>query len=658
MHNHGHDAKKELDYKDKEKIILVGNPNVGKSVIFGLLTGKYVTVSNYPGTTVEISRAFSTFSKEKAVIIDTPGTNSLIPQSEDERATRDILLEEEVKVVVQVADSKNLRRSLSLTLQLSEMEVPFVLDLNMVDEARGSGIYVDQKKLSEALGVDVIPTVAIRRQGIGQLIDSIATPRKSSVAVSYESGIEGAIEALEDLLPEIHISRRSIAIMFLAGEVGIEEWISSRIDPEMMVKAVSIREALQSRKARPISYTINQQRMAAVDEILDETLDVDQPRTGRKLSRALGKWSMHPVWGVPILLVVLYLTYKFVGEFGAGTSVDFLENVVFGEYINPLLSKAINYLIPIELIRELLIGEYGMITMALTYAVAIVLPIVGFFFLVFGLMEDSGYLPRLAIMVNKLFKLMGLNGTAVLPMILGLGCDTMATLTARILPSKKERVIVTLLLALAVPCSAQLGVIFGGTATISLTATLIWAGVIVFVIFVVGAGASLVLPGTVSDFILETPPIRLPKISNIVIKTFARVEWYLKEAVPLFLLGTFILFCLDKLGLLGVIENAAAPVVVNLLGLPKEVAAAFVMGFLRRDYAAVLIIREGNLDPIQMLVALVTITLFVPCIANFFIMIKERGMKTALLIVAFIFVFAFLFGGLFNFVLRYLQVSL
>lgn len=658
MHNHGHDAKKELDYKDKEKIILVGNPNVGKSVIFGLLTGKYVTVSNYPGTTVEISRAFSTFSKEKAVIIDTPGTNSLIPQSEDERATRDILLEEEVKVVVQVADSKNLRRSLSLTLQLSEMEVPFVLDLNMVDEARGSGIYVDQKKLSEALGVDVIPTVAIRRQGIGQLIDSIATPRKSSVAVSYESGIEGAIEALEDLLPEIHISRRSIAIMFLAGEVGIEEWISSRIDPEMMVKAVSIREALQSRKARPISYTINQQRMAAVDEILDGVLDIDQPRTGRKLSRALGKWSMHPVWGVPILLVVLYLTYKFVGEFGAGTSVDFLENVVFGEYINPLLSKAINYLIPIELIRELLIGEYGMITMALTYAVAIVLPIVGFFFLVFGLMEDSGYLPRLAIMVNKLFKLMGLNGTAVLPMILGLGCDTMATLTARILPSKKERVIVTLLLALAVPCSAQLGVIFGGTATISLTATLIWAGVIVFVIFVVGAGASLVLPGTVSDFILETPPIRLPKISNIVIKTFARVEWYLKEAVPLFLLGTFILFCLDKLGLLGVIENAAAPVVVNLLGLPKEVAAAFVMGFLRRDYAAVLIIREGNLDPIQMLVALVTITLFVPCIANFFIMIKERGMKTALLIVAFIFAFAFLFGGLFNFVLRYLQVSL
>jgi len=234
----------------------------------------------------------------------------------------------------------------------------------------------------------------------------------------------------------------------------------------------------------------------------------------------------------------------------------------------------------------------------------------------------------------------------------------MATLTARILPSKKERVIVTLLLALAVPCSAQLGVIFGGTATISPTATLIWAGVIVSVIFVVGALAALVLPGTGSDFILETPPIRLPKISNIMVKTLARVEWYLKEAVPLFLLGTLVLFCLDRLGLLGAIENAAAPVVVNLLGLPKEVAGAFVMGFLRRDYAAVLIVKEGNLDPIQMLVALITITLFVPCIANLFIMIKERGMKTAISIVTFIFAFAFLFGGLCNFVLRFSGVSL
>ena len=203
-----------------------------------------------------------------------------------------------------------------------------------------------------------------------------------------------------------------------------------------MESARSIREALQARRAKQVGYIINQQRMAKVDDILEDVLSVEVLKRGRNLSQALGRWTMHPVWGVPILLVVLYLTYKIVGEFGAGTSVDFLENIVFGEYINPFLIKVINFLVPFELIRELLIGDYGLITMAFTYAVAIVLPIVGFFFLIFGLMEDSGYLPRLAIMVNKVFKVMGLNGTAVLPMILGLGCDTCLLYTS---PSPRDR---------------------------------------------------------------------------------------------------------------------------------------------------------------------------------------------------------------------------
>jgi len=398
--------------------------------------------------------------------------------------------------------------------------------------------------------------------------------------------------------------------------------------------------------------------MAQVDKILKEVQTKDEKKGGSSFSQSFGQWAMHPVWGIPILLMTLFLTYKIVGEFGAGTCVDFLESTVFGGYINPLLTKIVYFFTDSQLIQDLLIGEYGLFTMAITYAIAIVLPIVGFFFLIFGLMEDSGYMPRLAIMVNRLFKMIGLNGTAVLPMILGLGCATMATLTARILPSKKERIIVTLLLALAIPCSAQLGVIFGETSMISPMATFIWTGVIIFVIFVVGFFSSLVIPGKKSDFILETPPIRLPKFSNIAIKTFARLEWYLKEAVPLFMLGTIILFILDKAGALTMIENAAAPLVVNLLGLPKEVAGAFVLGFLRRDYAAVLIVKGGNLDPVQMLVALVTITLFVPCVANLFIMIKERGLKTAMIIVSFIFIFAFLFGGFFNFLMRYFEVSL
>jgi ferrous iron transport protein B len=289
--------------------------------------------------------------------------------------------------------------------------------------------------------------------------------------------------------------------------------------------------------------------------------------------------------------------------------------------------------------------------MALSYALALILPVVGTFFLAFGLLEDSGYLPRLAAMLNRGFRAMGLNGKAVLPMILGLGCDTMATLTTRVLETKKERVIVTLLLALGVPCSAQLGVILGITSQIGATAILWWVGTIVVVLFAVGFLAARVLPGERSDFILELPPLRLPRAGNIALKTLARIEWYLKEAVPLFFLGTFVLFLLDATGALAPLTWAAAPVVKGLLSLPVEVTPSFLIGFLRRDYGAAGLSeawRDGLLTPRQAVTALVTITLFVPCVANFLIMIKERGLKTGVLMAAFILPFAFLAGAAVN----------
>jgi ferrous iron transport protein B len=282
------------------------------------------------------------------------------------------------------------------------------------------------------------------------------------------------------------------------------------------------------------------------------------------------------------------------------------------------------------------------------------------FFIAFGLLEDSGYLPRLAVMVNRLFRTMGLNGKAVLPMVLGLGCDTMATLTTRILETKKERILVTLLLALGVPCSAQLGVILGMIRSLSLGATLVWAGTVAGTMLLVGWIAARVVPGQTSDFILELPPIRRPQLGNIVVKTLARIEWYLREAVPLFLLGTLILFTVDRLHLLGSIQRVSAPVVQGILGLPPQAAEAFLIGFLRRDYGAAGLYnlsRDGLLDPVQLIVSMVTITLFVPCIANLFIMIKERGAKTALIMVAFIVPMAFLVGGTLNWGLRALGIT-
>jgi ferrous iron transport protein B len=375
----------------------------------------------------------------------------------------------------------------------------------------------------------------------------------------------------------------------------------------------------------------------------------------------IGTASMHPVYGVPVLLFVLYALYEFVGVLGAGVLVDFVQNVIFAEYLNPAATSAVKALIPIPIIQELLVGEYGLITVALTYAIAIILPITVTFFIAFAILEDSGYLPRLAIMSNRAFNMIGLNGKAVLPMVLGLGCGTMAVMTSRILETKRDRIITAFLLALAIPCSAQLGVILGILGSLSFKATIVWTLSILIVLFVSGFLASKLVPGERTEFFLEIPPIRVPNIMNVLVKTVGRVEWYLKEAVPLFILGTFILFVLHKLNLIEVLEHFASPVVVNLLGLPAATTQSFILGFLRRDYGAAglfLMAQQGALTPVQAVVSLVTITLFIPCIASFFMILKERGIKTTLWIVAIVFPTAFLFGGLLNWILRTLDITL
>lgn len=657
---HNHHKVKEASPADGEKIVLIGNPNVGKSAIFGLLTGKYVTVSNYPGTTVEITRGVAHFNKKRYIVVDTPGVNNLLPLSEDEKVTRDILLSEDSYKIIQVADSKNLRRSLLISLQLAEMGLAFVLDLNMEDEARSRGIQVDTIRLEELLGVETVTTVATRRKGFDRLVRSLTQLHCSPLRINYGQDIDEALAKVAALLPDSHLSRNSLGLMLLAGDESLKGWLYDHLSEEVIRQIEAIRQALQEKFSQPLSYVITERRLRWVDSVLSQMMTISQEGR-RSWGVTLGHWSAHPLGGIPVLLLVLFLTYEFVGVFGAGTLVGFMEETVFGTYINPLATRLVELLIPISFLQELLVGEYGLITMALTYALALIFPIVGTFFLVFGLLEDSGYLPRLAVMVNKAFKIMGLNGKAVLPMVLGLGCDTMATLTTRILDSKKERLIVVLLLALGVPCSAQLGVILGMLAGVSAKATLLWLTTIVGVIFLVGYLAARVLPGKGSDFVLELPPLRVPQLSNIAIKTAARIEWYLREAVPLFLLGTLVLFFLARFGLLEAIEVRASPIVVGFLGLPIKATEAFLVGFLRRDYGAAglyAMAQAGQLDPIQVVVSLVTITLFVPCIANFFIIIKEKGWKVALAIVSFIFPFAFLVGGMLNWILRWAHIAL
>jgi ferrous iron transport protein B len=602
------------------KLLLVGQPNVGKSLLFTRLTNRYATVSNYPGTTVEITSALAEFDGELREVVDTPGTNTLAALSNDERVTRDILLSADADVV-QVGDISNLRRTLLMSLQIAEHGIPFTLCLNMSDESRSAAI--DIARLAGLIGVPVTATSALRRWNIEKLKKAALTPRQATLHARYPLPVEKAIRECGD---------------------------------------VSRGEALSILTTTEHAAAIAQARLAAVDEVLLECLSSLTPSQEKAASRrAPGAFLTHPVGGFVVLAFVLYAAWLFVGKFGAGTLVDFVENTIFGEYINPWCAAIVNAVIPWAFLRDLLVGEYGIITMALTYAIAIVLPVVITFFTLFGILEDSGYLPRLAVMLHRTFRRMGLNGKAVLPMVLGLGCDTMATLTTRILDTPKEAIIVTILLALGIPCSAQLGVIMAMLGPLSLAAVMIWLGAIVGTIFLVGYLASKVVPGDAGDFIVELPPMRVPRMSNIAIKVLARTEWYLKEAVPLFIAGTLLHYVLDAAHLLGSIQSALSPLVVDLLGLPAKSANAFVVGFLRRDYGAAGLFamqRAGELSANQTVIALTVITLFIPCIANFFVMLRERGGRAAAAIAVFIIVYAFGMGAAMNFALQFFHVRL
>jgi len=588
------------------RVILLGNPNVGKSVLFNALTGLRAIVSNYPGTTVEVARG--RLAGTEIEVIDSPGLNSILPLSEDERVTWDLVRStrgEPGAVVVQVADAKNLRRALLLTLQLGQLEVPSILVLNMSDEAEARGIRIDREGLEEALGIPVCTTVATTGLGVDEVSAALAAARLPRNHLPLPEGVAGP--ALE---------------LLTTGEsTGATE------------------PAFQARY---------HEALLAHAETLARRYATEAEPASNALSRRLGRLAVHPVWGWPILAAVLVGLYEFVGVFGAGTLVDLFETKVFAGHLSPW-ATALFGLVPWTPVRDLFVGEYGLITMGLSYGLAIVLPIVATFFTAFAILEDSGYLPRLAVMSDRVFRVMGLNGKAVLPMVLGLGCDTMATLTTRILPTRKERLLATLLLALGIPCSAQLGVILAMLAVVPPPAAAIWFVAVAGVMVTVGWLAARLLPGERGDFVVELPPMRLPALGNVLSKTVARVEWYLKEALPLFLLGTLVLFTLDRLRLLDTVVRAGKPLVVGVLGLPAEASSAFLIGFLRRDFAATRLFdmsRAGALDVVQLVVAMVTITLFIPCIANVFIIAKERGWKTAVAMAAFIFPVAFGVGGL------------
>jgi len=637
-----------------KSLALVGNPNVGKSVVFHGLTGKYVAVSNYPGTTVDVARGAGWFSGAQYQVVDTPGVNSLIPQSEDERVTRDVLLRDRPDVIVQVLDMKNLKRGLTLTLELVEYRRPMVLVLNMMDEAMDRGISVDKERLSKLLGVPVVSTVAVTGEGLSDLKRAIGKAAVPAVEIAFPGEVARALDDARAFWRPNYEAWRAVALALLAGDDSALTWSKTGLAREASdEKVFGALSAAREAFARPAGLLIFEARKAWVNEAAAEVM-TQGGLLSKSWSARLGQWSMRPWPGYLIAAAALFLMYEFVGVFGAGTAVDFLENTVFGQYLTPWATKLVEAFIPWTFVQEMLVGPYGVISMAFTYAFALILPIVTTFFLAFGLLEDSGYLPRLSVMLDRAFRLIGLNGKAVLPMVLGLGCDTMATVTTRILDTRKERLIVTLLLSLTVPCSAQLAVILAMTAGLSWKVSAVWLGVVVGTTLVVGWAASRVLPGARSTFLMEIPPVRRPMLRNIFFKIKGRLKWYMWEVVPMFVYGTLILFFLDKWGWLKFLERATAPVVQAFLGLPGESTQAFIIGFLRRDYGAAGLYQlqqDGLLNLRQVTVSLVLITLLLPCIAQLMMVVKERGWKLAVPITAFVLASALLLSGAVNWVL-------
>ncbi|MDM7916439.1 MAG: FeoB small GTPase domain-containing protein, partial [Candidatus Eisenbacteria bacterium] len=335
----------ETGRKSSPSLLLVGNPNVGKSVLFGALTGRYVQVSNYPGTTVEVTRGTMTGSPERVDVIDTPGTNHLIPMSEDERVTRDILLREPDGTVVQVGDAKNLRRVLALTIEIALLGRPAVLALNMMDEARSLGVRIDRERLSARLGIPVVETVAIRGTGLRALRQAPASAAVPRIAARYPGTIERAIARIEKVLPPTEVPSRFLAILFLAGDPTILPWLRERAGAEPLNECERIRLETARAIPEPLSQAIQKAHLEAVDEALAECY-VGATRKRGGWTHRVARWSVHPIRGLGMLAAVLALTFWFVGLLGAGTFVDLMESGLFGQVLSPLAIEATDAVMP------------------------------------------------------------------------------------------------------------------------------------------------------------------------------------------------------------------------------------------------------------------------------------------------------------------------
>ncbi len=630
----------------KDKIVIVGNSNVGKSSLFNHLTREYSIVANYPYTTIEIARGTLAIGGRQFELIDTPGIYSLEIQSADEIVTRDILIKEHPECVIQCIDAANLKTSLLLTSQLLELATPLIICLNNVDGAGKKGIEIDSIELSRSLGVPVIETVASEGKGLPDLRRAILDTKYPSNGFKHTEFIQGHLEKIARHFPDHNRPPSALVLLLLLGDALIEEWVQKYYGEAICRNATNEARAIRASVTTPLGRIVFNRRNEWSNGIV-RLVSGTTALTASRLLERFGALARHPVYGWLILAGIVYVTYLLVGKLGAIVLVPAINE----HFFNPLTSF-IGSLVPFAFWRDFLVGDYGILTLGFANAVGTVIPILALFFFVLNTLEDIGYLPNLCILSNRFFQQIGLSGKSVLPIILGFGCKTAATLTTRILDSKKERYIAIFLIAFAIPCSAQLGINIAVLAFFPISAFIFVFGVLAVVEIIAGVILNKgIQEETRTDFILEIPVIRVPTVKNLLLKTYYRLKWFAVETVPLFVLGALVLFVMERLLILDLLKAFLSPVVVSFLGLPVKCVEVFLLCIARREAGAVILLqllKAGQIDYVQACVGTITISLFMPCFANVMAMIKELGWKAALLMVLVITGSSILIGGLIN----------
>ncbi|GAB4311515.1 MAG: ferrous iron transporter B [Methanobacteriaceae archaeon] len=572
------------------KILLMGNPNVGKSVVFSRLTGVNVMTSNYPGTTVGYTKGSLKIGEESLEVIDVPGTYSLTPSCKAEEVARDMFLDESPDFIINVIDATNLERNLFLTLQILEQGIPTIIVMNMWDAAKRKGVHINLKKLEKALGTLIIPSVAVTGEGIIKIVDSIT-------------------EFLEN---------------------------KEKFQPDL--------------KKMP-----DDEKWAFIGNLLTNLQKIEHrhPTILERLEDA----SVHPISGFFIAIFVVFITLQLVVGFGE-LLIEYILDPIYYNYYGPFITNLVGSIFPEGgVIYNILIGtgyeyteSFGLLTTGVYVELAVVLPFILSFYLVLGFLEDFGYLPRLAVLIDSIMHKLGLHGYSVIPVILGFGCNVPAVLSTRILEGKREKFIAATIIALSVPCMAQTAVIIGllgkyGVQYIALVyATLLLLFVGMGYIF------NRLLKGESPEIFLEIPPYRIPHFKTLLKKTWIRVKGFLVEAVPYVSLGIVFINILYMVGFMEALTNLLAPIISTMLGLPNEAVGALLLGFLRKDLATAML-APLNLTANQLVVACTVLAVSFPCIATFVVLIKELGVKDIIKVIALMIILAIVIGSLLNLIL-------